>query len=93
VGTLVSIFATGAGTIQGVDGQRAGAALSGPFPAVRNGADFLTISYSGAAPEIVTGVTQINFRLPVPEGNPVFNPVFTISAGGRSSEAFAIFVE
>lgn len=93
VGTIVSVFATGGGAIQGVDGQRAAAALSGPFLAVRNGDDFLTIAYSGAAPGIVTGVTQINFRLPVPGTNRVFSPVFTISAGGRNSEPFSIFVE
>ena len=93
VGTLVSIFATGAGTIQGVDGQRAAAALPGPFPAVRNFDDFLAIDYSGAAPGLVTGVTQINFRLPVPGSSTIFNPVFTLSAGGRNSEAFTIFVQ
>ncbi|HEV8144988.1 MAG TPA: SBBP repeat-containing protein [Bryobacteraceae bacterium] len=93
VGTLVSIFATGAGTIQGVDGQRTAAALPGPFPAVLNGDHFLTITYSGAAPGLVTGVTQINFRLPIPGSSPIFNPVFTLSAGGRNSEAFTIFVQ
>jgi uncharacterized protein (TIGR03437 family) len=93
VGTLVSVFATGAGTIQGVDGQRAAAALPGPFPAVRNFDDFLTIDYSGAAPGLVTGVTQINFRLPIPSSSPTFNPVFTLYAGGRNSEAFTIFVQ
>jgi uncharacterized protein (TIGR03437 family) len=93
VGTVVSVFATGAATIQGVDGQRVAAALPGSVLAVRNGDDFLTIDYAGAAPGLVTGVTQINFRLPIPGSSPPFNPIFTLSAGGRNSEAFTIFVQ
>jgi uncharacterized protein (TIGR03437 family) len=65
-GTIVTIFATGAGAPAGEDGSTTNPVLSDVAAHVIDG-DYLadlSIGYAGAAPTLVSGVTQINFRLP-----------------------------
>jgi uncharacterized protein (TIGR03437 family) len=37
----------------------------------RDGLDFLPVWYAGTAPELINGVDQVNFQLPVGAQNPV----------------------
>lgn len=72
-GSVVTIFATGAGqtTPGGVDGQIAGLPLPKPIQpvAVEIGVDtYAEVLYAGAAPGLMEGVLQVNFRVPEGEG-------------------------
>ncbi len=68
-GTVISIFASGAGQTNppGVDGQVAGTELPQPLlpVTVQIGGLNAKVSYAGAAPGLISGVTQVNALIPV----------------------------
>jgi uncharacterized protein (TIGR03437 family) len=72
IGSIVSVFATGAGQTDppGIDGQIAGSSLPGPLLPVslRIGGLDAQVLYAGAAPGLIAGVLQVN--LAVPQGVP-----------------------
>lgn len=94
-GSIVSIYATGTGYDSGVDGS------------IRNGLTTLynlslidaygsspEITYAGAAPDLVSGVTQINFRVPASGWLTSTTYSVAVSVGGSSSEpAFVCFTK
>jgi len=67
-GTVVTLYATGAGQTNppGVDGQVTGTVLSVPIlgVSVQIGGLETEILYSGAAPGLISGVLQVNCRIP-----------------------------
>jgi uncharacterized protein (TIGR03437 family) len=68
-GSIVTVFATGAGQTEpgDVDGQIAGSSLPKPIQPVRViawGDDDAEVLYAGAAPGMIEGVIQVNFRVP-----------------------------
>ena len=73
-GTVISIYATGAGLMNGPTTDGAITSLTPPFPATQLSIGVLiggypaTIQYSGAAPGLVAGAIQVNAY--VPQGAP-----------------------
>lgn len=67
-GSVVSVFATGAGQMvpAGVDGQITGDELPAPLLAVKAwiGDREVDLSYAGGAPGMVSGILQANIRIP-----------------------------
>src|SRR5262249_27724719 len=67
-GSIVSLFATGAGVMRPAmsDGEVTGAELSRPELPVRGsiGSQMLEVTYAGAAPGVVAGSLPVNVRLP-----------------------------
>lgn len=89
LGTVASLFASSGGWTSppAEDGAVAGQALPLPLPvSVTVGGRAAQVLYAGTAPGLVTGVLQVNFRIPVeaPAGDAV--PV-NISVGGATSPA------
>jgi uncharacterized protein (TIGR03437 family) len=89
-GSVVSVFATGAGQTDppGIDGQVAGAILPSPrLPVSAHIAGLVAqVLYAGAAPELVAGVLQVNCVIPAdaPSGPAV--PI-VLTVGPASSQA------
>jgi len=89
-GSVVSVFATGAGQTgpPGVDGQVATVILPSPLlpVSVRIGGLDSQVMYAGAAPGIIAGVIQVNCVIPadVPSGPAV--PI-VLNVGTASSQA------
>jgi uncharacterized protein (TIGR03437 family) len=87
-GAIVSIWATGVGTVPGLaDGQMATAAQKNYCCIIRDvyNSQDITPSYAGAAPGMVNGIVQINFPA-TGSGN------YALTSNGKSSEMFSIFV-
>jgi len=67
-GSIISIFATGAGQTNppGVDGQVTGTVLPMPLlpVSVQIGGLGANVLYAGAAPELISGVLQVNASIP-----------------------------
>ena len=90
LGSVVSVFATGAGQTDpaGIDGQVAGAILSSPLLPVfvQIGGLDGQVLYAGAAPGIIAGVIQVNCVIPadIPAGPTV--PI-VMNVGTASSQA------
>lgn len=91
-GTIVVIYATGEGLTNpaGVDGEVIGSSLKRPLAAVRvrvGGIDVpaADILYAGSAPTLVSGLMQVNFRLPAntPTGP---NTSLEVIVGSASSQ-------
>jgi uncharacterized protein (TIGR03437 family) len=59
-GSIVSIWATGTGNVFGADGQQTTTAQ----PTCTCYITHSTVTYAGTAPQLVNGVTQINFQVP-----------------------------
>lgn len=92
LGSLVAVWATGTGAISAADGEIATSAKqSYCCQALVNGTP-AEVSYSGAAPGIVAGVTQINFRLPAEMYPGVSVVTVQISVGYRVSTVGTLFV-
>jgi uncharacterized protein (TIGR03437 family) len=89
-GSVVSVFATGAGQTDpaGIDGQVAGAILPAPLLPVfvQIGGLDAQVLYAGAAPGIIAGVIQVNCVIPadIPSGPVV--PI-VLNVGTASSPA------
>jgi uncharacterized protein (TIGR03437 family) len=86
-GSAVAIWATGTGFIRVRDGEISIAArqdyccsLVAPYTSIE-------VLYAGAAPGLVAGITQINFRVPAQ-----LSTGFQLVAGGRASDYAAIYV-
>jgi uncharacterized protein (TIGR03437 family) len=88
VGSVVSIFATGEGQTNpaGVDGRIASAPLPRPRQpvSVAIGGRAAEVLYAGAAPGLVSGVMQVNARVPSGAGAGAILIVLTV--GSRSSQ-------
>jgi len=95
VGSIVAVWATGAGappfSAQN-DGQIATAAQDFECCQVTAGGTPAEVLYSGAAPGLVAGVVQINFRIPAPEFVASQQSLeFTIQANTRTSLPVQIY--
>ena len=91
LGSVVSIFATGTGAIPAADGQTAGSAQDYHCCQVSVNGQSADVLYAGAAPGIVAGVTQINFRVPAALLFPTASSI-TITAGGSTSSGAGIYL-
>ena len=89
-GTVISIFASGAGQTNppGVDGQVAGTILPVPLlpVTVQIGGLNAKVSYAGAAPGLISGVTQVNALIPSGVNSGSATPI-VLTVGGVSSQA------
>jgi uncharacterized protein (TIGR03437 family) len=89
-GTVISIFASGAGQTNppGVDGQVTGTMLPTPLlpVTVQIGGSNAKVSYAGAAPGLVAGVTQVNCLIPSDVNSGPAVPI-VLTVGGVSSQA------
>lgn len=85
-GTVVTIYATGLGVLSPAveDGEIAGPDLSRPIAPVKVFVDGIEseVLYAGSAPGLVSGVAQVNFR--VPEGAVIGSVVLAV--GGLESQ-------
>lgn len=95
-GAIVSLFATAGGWTAppAEDGRVADQALPLPLPvAVTVGGVPAHVLYAGTAPGLVTGVLQVNLRIPVaaPSGDAV--PVVLIVAGVSSAPGVTLAIE
>ncbi len=94
--SVVVIYATGEGqtTPSGVDGQVTGAALKRPTLPVRVtiGGQQAEVLYAGSAPGLVSGVLQVNARVPagVAAGSTVAVVVTVGSAGSQAGVTLAV---
>ena len=91
LGSVMSIFATGTGAIPASDGQIAEVAQDYHCCQVTVDGQSADVLYAGAAPGIVAGVTQINFRVPAALFFLTANSA-TITAGGSTSSAATIYL-
>jgi uncharacterized protein (TIGR03437 family) len=67
VGSMIAVYGTGLGPLQvaGADGQLAEDAVSTVLPVTATvGGIPAEVTYAGAAPGLVTGVMQVNLRIP-----------------------------
>jgi uncharacterized protein (TIGR03437 family) len=89
-GSIVSLYATGLGTLDGGDGTtgRLEANIEAP------GFTPMEILYAGPAPEMPAGVYQVNARMPanVKTGEPLVRLDFLAPTFDRSQEGVRIFV-
>ena len=83
-GSIVSIWATGTGSVSGADGQRATAAQ----PTCTCYITHSTVTYAGTAPQLVNGVTQINFQIP---SNVFTEEMFNLTVGAAISDSRFIY--
>jgi uncharacterized protein (TIGR03437 family) len=87
-GTVIQIFATGAGSwdTAGIDGSFAAAPLAHPVLPVsaRIGGLPAEVAYAGAAPGLVSGVLQVNARIPA--GAAPGKAVVFLTAGDAASQ-------
>jgi uncharacterized protein (TIGR03437 family) len=91
-GSIVSIWATGTGVFSGVDGQKVtSASLFICSCAIGIGVDSLIVSYAGTAPGLVTGVTQINFQIPL-QSDAGTVEYFSLRVDAQSSSQTFIYV-
>jgi len=90
VGSYVSIWATGTGYFPGSDGQMATGAneFCDPdllyCPVFQSDGTPVSVSYTGAAPDMVNGVVQINFQV-------TGSPVYYLGVNGINSDNFGVF--
>jgi len=89
-GSIVSVWAAGALTPGGTDGQIAIAAQDFFCCQLYAGSSLLTVTYSGAAPGIVAGVVQVNFQVPADASGQIS---VTVVAENRASNPVSIAVE
>ena len=89
-GTVISIFASGAGQTNppGVDGQVAGTRLPVPLlpVTVQIGGLNAKVFYADAAPGLISGVTQVNALIPAGV-NPGSTIPVVLTVGGAGSQA------
>ncbi len=84
-GSIVSIWATGTGWIQGTDGQiQTEVQPFGTCAIYNESHQGAVVTYSGAAPGLITGIVQINFQV---NGT---GP-FTLTNSGKVSSPFNIY--
>lgn len=93
LGTIVSVFATGFGSMtpQPTDGQLITGTLPTLAVQVLNGYQPLEATYAGPAPTLIAGVTQVNFRLPAFTGTS--EAAFQVVVGGWPSGYFVVLVK
>jgi uncharacterized protein (TIGR03437 family) len=96
-GSIVTVWATGAGLNQSPmnqDGLITSNLYAPLLPvSILDGLDSLEVLYAGSAPGLVTGVVQINFRLPSQSSVPAGTPVpFQLQIGGAVSSRFSLHV-
>lgn len=106
-GSIVTIWATGAGLLYfhtadgslGIPFTSGGVLVAPVLPvSVLNGvagegvANSLEVLYAADAPGLVTGVLQVNFRLP-PESTPFGYVTCQLEVGGAVSDPFTIYMQ
>jgi uncharacterized protein (TIGR03437 family) len=105
LGSIVAVFMIGAGAVPG--GRPDDAIITGlssnPFPIsvlstanAQGGLLSLEVLYGGDAPFAPSGLSQVNFRLPIPAQSlpPGANTLqFQIEAGSAVSDLFSIYVK
>lgn len=94
IGSFVTVWATGAGAFSTVDGQVATTAQAYCTCTITdNHGNQINVSYAGAAPGLVNGITQINFQIPqyVISGAPA-SQFFTLQVGASFSTPFSVYV-
>ena len=88
-GSIISIFATGAGQTNppGVDGQVTGTVLPTPLlpVSVQIGGFEANVLYAGAAPELISGVLQVNALIPSESASGAAIPI-ALNVGQSSSQ-------
>lgn len=93
-GSIVTLYGTGEGETDppGVDGQIAGSVLPKPkLPVkVRVGVTEAEVQYAGAAPGMVAGTLQVNFRLPPDLRGPVD---FRLVIGNNHTGDMRVWIE
>lgn len=92
-GSVVSVWLTGAGAGPGPDGHIVNGADTSYACCTVNGGS-IEVLYVGPAPGLISGVWQLNFRVP-PLGEGYTEPVFyniTISAHGADTAPFGLWV-
>lgn len=100
-GSFVTVWADNAGAFSPVDGQIASAAQAycgctildeQPVAgAVLPPDSQISVSYAGAAPGLVNGITQINFQIPAYSG-PTFQQSFFLETGALVSNGFFVYI-
>ena len=99
-GSVMTIFLNGAGMLNptpddgamGRVGERTLQTVTAAFRHHHMGNVPVEILYTGAAPGLVAGVVQVNFRLPPPPGPPAGPGQITISVDGQSTSTVNICV-
>jgi uncharacterized protein (TIGR03437 family) len=99
LGSIVTIWVTGAGMRSAQD-RRDGLIQTGGYntyccrvsPYLSDGTT-LQVTYSGQAPGMVNGITQINFRLPTNIARRITTTEVTVSSGIRTSNPVGIYVK
>ena len=99
-GSLMTIFLNGAGMLtptpddgaMGRVGERTVLTITAAFRHHHMGNVPVEILYAGAAPGLVAGVTQVNFRLPPPPGPPAGPGQITVSVDGQSTSTVNICI-
>lgn len=98
-GSIVSIYATGEGSLNppAADGVLSGPSLPLPAPiakvSVTIGGQPAEVSYAGEAPTLVSGVLQVNAKIPnnIPSGNQLV--VLTIGANKNTQQSITVAVQ
>jgi uncharacterized protein (TIGR03437 family) len=96
-GSIATVWATGAGLNQSPlnqDGLITSNLHASLLPvSILDGLESLEVLYAGSAPGLVTGVVQINFRLPSQSSLPAVGQVpFQLQIGGAVSSRFSLYV-
>lgn len=87
-GSVVAVFLTGIGTLQPLPED--GSVHNPPTPVIGLSIDNLEVLYAGAAPDLVAGAAQVNFRLPQQQFAPSY--AFTVTMGTYRSEPATVYV-
>ncbi len=102
-GSIVTVWATGAG-LDNFSGQQDGIIAAGPFTPLLpvsvvspqytdgSGTDSLEVLYAGSAPDMVTGVIQVNFQLPPDVSSYDGQMPCQLQVGPAVSSRFSIYV-
>ena len=94
VGSFVTFWANGAGAFSTIDGQVATAARAYCACTITDTRGTqINVSYAGAAPGLVNGITQINFQIPqyTISGAP-YAQSFELRIGASFSTPFPVYV-
>ena len=87
-GSIIMVYGTGFGTLNppAVDGQQATVAKTDATVTATIGGLPAEVTYAGAAPDLISGMTQINIRVPAELPSLPWAPIL-LSTGSASSQA------
>lgn len=92
LGSIVAIWASGAGAVSLSDGEIPQAAMNTYCCSIDLNSSPAEVLYAGVAPGMVAGVSQVNFRLPAEMYSGAKDVAVTLTAGGRGSSPAVIYV-